>query len=69
MTPAWFVLVYVAIGATVAALINWRCAHDTGRPLRAVDHLIGAGLAVIWPLMLGVLVWLAVTDRALARRP
>jgi hypothetical protein len=69
VTPAGFVIVYVGIGATVAALINWRCAHDTGRPLRAVDHLIGAGLAVIWPLVLLVLAWLAVTDRALARRP
>jgi hypothetical protein len=69
VTPVGWVSIYVAIGATVAALINWRCAHDTGRPLRAVDHLIGAGLAAIWPLVLLVLAWLAVTDRAPARRP
>jgi hypothetical protein len=69
MTPAGFVALYCAIGATVATVINWRCARDTGRPLAAVDHLIGFGIAVIWPLVLVVLAWLAVTNRALARRP
>jgi len=69
VTPAGYVSLYCAIGAAIAATINWRCARDTGRPLRAVDHLIGIGLAVIWPLVVGVLAWLAVTDRALARRP
>jgi undecaprenyl pyrophosphate phosphatase UppP len=57
VNPAAYVTLYLAIGAAVAATINWRWQRDSGRPLTAVDHLVGIGVAILWPF---VTTWLVI---------
>jgi hypothetical protein len=63
MNPDLFVFVYLALGAAVAATINWRWQRASGRPLTAVDHLVGIGVAVLWPTVLACLGLWALVDR------
>jgi hypothetical protein len=63
MNPAAFTALYLAVGATIAAIINWRYQHTSGQRLTAADHLAAFGIACVWPLLLVALVCWAVIDR------